>query len=192
MGGIGSGRRYHLNAKDTVDSSDSIDIHYLRRISALVPGTSMTLTWSKNGRERASVEGKVTEEGLNLSYRTNGERICYVVSIVYTSCHYGGTRPWLKCPKCDRRVGKIHLNGIMFLCRHCYNLAYESQQTNNVNRSLRKAKLMRKRIGGSLSIFEPIPLKPKGMHRKTYWRIREEIEIAELKMWEGLAELVHF
>jgi hypothetical protein len=192
MGGVGSGRKYYHDAKDTVDSCNSIDIHCLKKNRALVPGHSLTLTWSKNGRKQASIGGKVTEEGLNLFYRINGESIRYVVPIVHTSCHYGGTRPWLKCPKCDRRVSKIHLNGTMFLCRYCYNLAYESQRTNNVIRSLRKAKMIRMRLGGSMSIFESMPWKPKGMHMKTYWRIRQEIEITELKMWEGLAKLVRF
>lgn len=89
-------------------------------------------------------------------------------------------------------MGKIHLNGTMFLCRNCYNLAYESQRTIDVIRSLRKAKIMRQRMGGSLSIFEPIPLRPKGMHRNSYLRKCKDIEMAELKMWEEFAKLVHF
>jgi hypothetical protein len=192
MGGVGSGRRFYPDAKDTVDSCNSIDIYYLKRNRVLAPGHSMTLTWSKNGRKRASISGKVTEEGLTLFYRMNGECIRYLVPIVHTSCHYGGTRPWLKCPKCDRRVSKIHLIGTMFLCRHCYNLAYESQRTSNVIRSLRKAKVIRQRLGGSMSIFEPIPSKPKGMHRETYWRKCKEIEVTELKMWKAFAKFVHF
>jgi hypothetical protein len=95
----------------------------------LLPGHSIILTWSKPRRKKASIGVQTTDEGLILSYKVNGENVCDQVPIVHTHCHYRGSRPWLQCPKCHRRVGKVHLNGKHFLCRHCYNLAYIENST---------------------------------------------------------------
>ena len=46
-------------------------------------------------------------------------------------------------------------------------------------RLLRKGQSIRMRLGGSPSIMELFPFKPKGMHWRTYERLRREAEEAE-------------
>jgi hypothetical protein len=62
--------------------------------------------------------------------------------------------------------------GELFACRHCYGLAYESQQEPMHQRGLGKAQKIRMQMGGSQNMFEPFPDKPKGMHWRTYDRGR--------------------
>lgn len=188
MGGMGSGRTYHLGAKDTVFSCQSIDIHYLKKQGLLFPGCSTTLSWSMNGRRTGSIGCRATEDGLILNYTCDGQSIRLTVPIVYSSCNYGGRRPWLQCPRCSFRVGKLMGVGRTFVCRHCGDLAYKSQRESERDRLLDRAQTLRKRLGGTANTFEPIPWKPKGMHWKTYWRLRRQIEEYEARMWGAAAK----
>jgi hypothetical protein len=52
----------------------------------------------------------------------------------------------------------------------CYRLAYASQQESAHLRGLWKAQKIRMRLGGSASMLDHFPEKPKGMHWLTYER----------------------
>ncbi len=82
----------------------------------------------------------------------------------------------------------LHAAGKYFLCRHCYDLSYQSQRDNNTYRSLHRAQKIRKQLGGSASMMEPFPEKPKGMHWKTYerlWWKHHEAEMEQLIEMRG-------
>jgi hypothetical protein len=67
-----------------------------------------------------------------------------------------------------------------FRCRHCYDLVYESQRENGPTRLISKAQKIRQRLGGSASLMEPFPPKPKGMHWQTYERLWWHAQEAEV------------
>jgi hypothetical protein len=94
-----------------------------------------------------------------------------------------GERPWFICPgaECGRRVAVLYGPGRYFLCRHCYDLVYQSQRENKIYRSLHRAQNIRKRLGGSANMMEPFPEKPKGMHWQTYERLWWEHHDAEME-----------
>lgn len=61
------------------------------------------------------------------------ENMKYKISLVATPCNYGGFRYWFVCPLskngqyCGRRVGSLFQIGKYFGCRHCGEIAYQSQ-----------------------------------------------------------------
>ena len=81
-----------------------------------------------------------------------------------------------------RRVAILYGPGRYFLCRHCYDLSYQSQRDNVMYRALHKAQSIRERLGGSANMTEPFPEKPKGMHCRTYERLwREHYEAGRFR-----------
>ena len=56
------------------------------------------------------------------------------IPIAWTTCRFGGERPWFVCPVtaegmyCGRSVNNLYGAGRLFACRHCYQLAYASQR----------------------------------------------------------------
>lgn len=75
----------------------------------------------------------------------------------------------------------------MFASRQAFDLAYRSQNETPGDRLLSKAQETRRRFGGSGSLMEPFPAKPKGMHWTTYWRLREQSEQAASMAVAGMA-----
>ncbi len=98
-----------------------------------------------------------------------------------------GQRPWFICPGagCGRRIAVLCRPGKYFLCRHCYDLRYESQREDKTYRALRRAQKVRQCLGGSANMTEPFPEKPKGMHWRTYERLWQEHHEAEMEQLIG-------
>jgi len=67
------------------------------------------------------------------------------------------------CPGagCDQRVAVLYGPGRYFLCRHCYDLVYESQREDKTHRALRRVQKIRERLRGNMSMAEPFPEKSK-------------------------------
>ena len=111
------------------------------------------------------------------------EDVEQAISFDRTPCNYGGFRTWFLCSRCWQRVAVLYGAGKYFLCCHCYNLTYASQQESKEDRLMRKAKKIRERLGASNDLMEPILFKPKNMHQKTFDRLREEAEQAKNLGW---------
>jgi len=199
VGGVGSGNWYRFDKKTTTNECHSVDVRYLHRKGLLKPGIWFSLRWSRAGSETGSIRGVVGDkqpEQMILLYRHRRgldgewEDVRKPVELAWTECNFGGERPWFVCPGtgCGRRVAVLYGPGRYFLCRHCYDLVYESQRENAMYRALHKAQAIRERLGGSANMMEPFPEKPKGMHHETYWRLREEHDEAEIAQLVGMRE----
>ena len=92
-------------------------------------------------------------------------------------------------PRCGRRVTRLYGAGRYFLCRHCHHLAHASQSERASDRSLRRASKIRERLGGDPGMAAEFPLKPKGMWRRTYERLREQAYAAETRADEAFLAL---
>ena len=90
------------------------------------------------------------------------------VQIAWTACPFGGKRPWLMCPQCQHRIGRVFIINQEFLCRRCGQLSYQSEYEPHWARPLLRAQRIRERWGGLES-------RPKGMHRQRYDRIRAKV-----------------
>jgi hypothetical protein len=201
MGGEGSGNWYRSDKKTTTGECQRVDVRYLHREDLLKPGRWFSLRWSRANRETGSIRGVVIgdekPEKVILTYRHRSgpsgewEDVREPVELAWTACNFGGERPWFICPGagCGRGVALLYGPRRYFLCRHCYELVYESQREDKMYRALRRAQKIRKHLGGSANMMEPFPEKPKGMHLETYmsmfWECHEaEMEqLAEMREW---------
>ena len=91
---------------------------------------------------------------------------------------------------CYRWVTKLYGAGVYFLCRHCYQLAYACQREDRYVRASRRADNIRMRLGGDPGTALPFPERPKGMHHRTYERLRSEVMKSETLVDGRLAVLL--
>lgn len=115
-------------------------------------------------------------DALVLSYQSRDSHgpwqpVRQAITLAYTPCHYGGSKPWFLCPQCGRRVAVLVLGGQFFLCRHCYHLPYASQCETPLDRGYRKVRKIHEKVGANLNLTAPIRNKPKGMHWRTFERL---------------------
>ncbi len=183
MGGTGSGNYFFWGAKSTTESQHQIDIRWMKKQRYLYPGTTGTLSWSCRGEESGSIGYRVETNRLVLNYRNrpNGgewEDIEQLIYFDWTPCNYGGRRQWFRCPRCGRRIAVLY-GGKYFFCRDCHDLSYSSQQESRPWRLMRKSRKIREQLGGSADLSGPFPEKPKNMHWKTYYKLRDEAERAD-------------
>ena len=129
--------------KETVERCLNIDILDLQRgdLLKIAAGVPSEIQWATHGKVHSSVGYELEKRGdfpvsMRLQYKTSGDqKNCdYWVSITSTHCNYGGVRLWFLCPgwkngvSCGRRCRKLYLRGIVFACRQCHDLTYESTQ----------------------------------------------------------------
>ncbi len=180
MGGMGSGRHWYYGAKDTTSDYRSIDVRRWHRDGLLTPHQSFGRRWSRDGETLASIRVRTESDRVILTYRHRSggddwKDESYPVRLDWTVCTYGGSRPWFLCPAtgCGRRVAKLYLGGSgVFACRHCYRLAYDCQRETDDDRAVRRAETIRLRLGWEPGIVNFPGGRPKGMHRRTFERLK--------------------
>lgn len=180
MHNTGSGSWYRWDRKTTVEEVHRVDIRFLRKHGLLGRvGLSGNLQWSRGGRPTGSISYRVDHAALVLRYRHRTSDGAFHdveenVPLDRTPCNFGGERLWFLCPRCSRRVAVLYAAGKRFLCRHCHDLSYGSQSEIYSDRMMRKARKIRRRLGASENLWDPILEKPKGMHWRTFDRLVED------------------
>ena len=166
--------------KQTTCETRCLDIRDLKRERVLSATYPMRISWSERGKTTVSV---------NLQCHENQHlRLCQVevsngesgiseqrIPIAWTPCNYGNQRPWFCCPAatCGKRAAILYLDAEseLFLCRHCCNLAYETQRETEQERLYRKRTKYARKLG-RLRTSPHIPhFKPRYMHQKTWDRL---------------------
>ncbi|MFC1787732.1 hypothetical protein ACFLZY_00750 [Patescibacteria group bacterium] len=129
-------------SKRTCEETKKLPIAFLKKEGYLGDYfRSGHVFWNSNGEPRGDVSLAVDEDTCFLRTRYtstdwegNSESLDYKIHLVTTPCFFGGHRYWFICPlvkngaSCKRRVGILYLVGKYFGCRHCHELAYNSQQ----------------------------------------------------------------
>ncbi len=186
----------------TCEGCQSIDVRRWHREQRLHPGQYFSSSWTRGGEPCGRINVRTEADAVVLLYRTrtHGQAewkdVEQRVPITWTACHLGGRRPWFICSVysngryCGRRVAVLYAGGQLFACRRCYRLAYESQREGLNNRGLGRAQKIRMRLGGSANMLAPFPDKPKGMHRRTYCKLRQAHNVAEGKTMMGLTRFL--
>jgi len=178
MGGPGSGSWSRWGRQTTIEETKRLDI----RCMSIKPGYAGSYSWSAGGEPAGSIGYRVEADSLVLDYRVkiNGEweSIEEPIWLDRTACNYGGARPWMLCPCCGRRVAVLALHGSRFVCRHCHKRPYGSQQEGRLDRLYRKARKIRRKLGATGNLTEPVWRKPKGMHWRTFERLMQKEQAA--------------
>lgn len=137
--------------------------------------------WTENetGATRASISIAATPHRLTLTYTASGAFVSEPVDITRTPCHYGGQRPWFRCPCCRARVAVLYLKAGRFRCRKCQRLRYVTQGMDTCARTWRKQSKLEAKL-------DTHGRKPKGMHWRTYERISQGIMQCEMARDDAL------
>jgi hypothetical protein len=188
--------------RTTCENCKSIDVRRWHREGRLHAGQWFSCSWTRGDEPFGSISVQTEYNAVILSFRPRGwgeidwKPVVQRIPIEWTECHLGGRRAWFRCTVysggqyCGRRVAKLYAGGELFACRHCYGLAYESQREPIHQRGLGKAQKIRMQLGGSQNMFEPFPDKPKGMHWRTYDRLRRAHNVADARSMMGMMRLV--
>jgi hypothetical protein len=169
------------NKKNTVEDHHGLDVRYLHREGILTFGFH-SISWSRGERKTGSIGYWGGEDSITLDYRhckagsDNWEDVKQTVSLSWTSCNFGGRRPWFICDNCGRRVAVLYGAGKYFACRHCYDLTYRSCQESDsrFSRFLRSDKALRgfEAFGG----IENMPLWAAKGFVNRMWKEEERLE----------------
>jgi hypothetical protein len=104
------------------------------------------------------------------------------IRVSWTRCHFGGARPWLHCT-CGLRVARLFKGLGGYYCRQCFdNPRYACQAKSTQGRLHFEACKLRLLLGGIASLMTAFPERPRGMHRKTYARLRQRAEQLEARI----------
>lgn len=181
MGGIGSGNFWRWASRDTCESYTRIELPYLRKRGMLRPGYFGSLSWKRGGEPSGNIRFQMHESSMEVRYRyrktgqAEWQAVREHIPFAFTPQHLGGQRRWFVCLSCRRRCTVLY-GGTHYRCRKCWNLAYQSQHEEPHDRALSQAQKLRQRLGGSPFTDEPFPEKPKGMHWRTYEKLKAKGE----------------
>lgn len=188
MGGFGSGRR---GSRRKAENCLGLDVNQLGRLGCLNVGYDGGCDWSRHGQKTGEVgirsDGLAIVLSFNVERRLDGRSLDIEQRVPFDQvpCTKGGNRTYFLCTghphgqPCGRRVGKLFLARRYFLCRHCQRIAYTSQSEPQQERLYRKGNKLRGGMGGALGLFSPVPMRPKGMHHRTYDRRINELRQVE-------------
>ena len=135
-----------------------------------------------------AVTVRAATASLNLSYQLvigEGSAVAVdeVVNLRSTKTSLAGIRRWFECPGCHRRSRILY--GPRFRCRLCHGLSCESHFESRAQRANRRARKIRRRLGGSDCLMEEFPPRPRGMHWATYRRLEASAAAAD-ERWEAV------
>lgn len=171
-----------MQKRDCTDEYHRLDVRQLKRRGCLRSGWSGVWQWSRGGERVAWICVDSADDHITLRYKTRDrggewQDRNYSVVVEWEPCHFGGNRAWFRCPACNRRAAILYGAGV-FACRHCLNLAYESQREAPHYRALHKAQGIHQKLGGTGITDDPV-FKPKGMHWRTFSRQMARLREAE-------------
>ena len=184
MGGIGSGG-HNSKGRLVAEAAIRLDIRELRQNRCLAPGRHGSIWWSRRDGSRSSIAFETELHAINLAYTLTDRRTGQVhsiserVDLERLPCRFGGRRAYFLCPGCPRNVEVLFLRGGRFRCRACARVGYASQNEGPMDRARRRARKIRHRLGAAPSWVDPIPIKPKRMWLRTYYRLTDRLTAAE-------------
>lgn len=148
MGGIGSGRYCHWSKATALESTQRIDIRYMRRTGLLRAGNGGTLSWNRCGEPAGRIGYTCWQDRIVFNYNYSDEPVNQTVYFERTPCRFGGERIWFRCPHCQRRCEVLSIAGKYPACRKCYRLPYQSQCEDRLGRLMRRQEKLEAMLWG--------------------------------------------
>ena len=176
----GRGRWHRWAAKSTTADYLRLDAHQIGRMG-LDWYHRFTWRWSWStwvgGEHTATITITVEPPlAVTLDYQKGGEPMQQTVTLRRTPTHNGGHRLDWHCPRCGRPVR--YLYGAPFVCRHCHDLAYPSQQASHQQAGSFAVKRRLAAIRRKLKMkpdAESLPTeRPLGVRWRTWLRLSDE------------------
>jgi hypothetical protein len=175
MGGRGSGGRNSKRKLRDVQCA-RLDVHELARDGKLTLGKRGTLF----GTVGFEVAGGPDAQRFVLEFpvrSASGERLDPVRQVIcccWRKAHYGGRYLMFLCSECDRSARVLYARYFydriwFFACRTCAGITYQSTMGHRWDRSARRIEKLRARLRWRAN--GTVPIKPRGMHERTYQRI---------------------
>jgi len=174
MGGRGSGGHNSKGKLRDVQCA-RLDVHELARDGRLKPG-NRGLLFGTIGFE---VAGGADASLLVLEFprrSASGEPldpIRQVIVCYWLKAHFGGQYLMFLCSECHRPARVLYARYTaqyhhiwFFSCRKCASITYQSTMGHRWDRSARRVEKLRARLQWGAA--DTVPVKPKGMHEKTY------------------------
>jgi hypothetical protein len=162
----------------TVEGSRSLSVMKLARAGFLSGRQLGSWQWTNREATTATIQIVGERTSVTLHYRIRaGEgddewhSIQQRVPIRWTSCRFGGERPWFVCDVhsnrvyCGRQVAKLYRAGRVFACRHCYRLGYAVQRGGPMDRAHHRLRRLHRKLGadyhGPDGVPPPKPAEPE-------------------------------
>jgi hypothetical protein len=177
MGGRGSGGHNSKGKLRDVQCA-RLDVHELAREGKLTLGNRGTLF----GTIGFEVIGGPDAQQLVLDFSrrsVSGERLPPVHQVIccyWRKAHYGGRYLMFLCSECGRSARVLYARYTsashhiwFFICRECAGITYQSTMGHRWDRSARRIEKLRLRL--QWGAYDTVPIKPRGMHERTYQRI---------------------
>jgi hypothetical protein len=175
MGGRGSGGHNSKGKLRDVQCA-RLDVHELARDGKLTLGKRGTLF----GSVGFEVMGGPDAQQLVLDFprrSVSGERLPsakQVICCYWRKAHYGGRYLMFLCPECSHPARVLYARYFydricFFNCRQCAGITYQSTMGHRWDRAARRIEKLRARLQWRAN--DTVPIKPRGMHERTYQRI---------------------
>lgn len=184
MGGLGSGNWFRWDKRNYLDHHIAVDVRRWQREGLLQPGRWFSWSWSYIDERRDTVGVRVEPSQVVLMFRQRDQgedwrEVEEPIALTHTPCTYGGQRVWFVCPSCQHRAALLRCQRPYFVCRRCCRLPYQSQNETQADRAISRARMLRRRLGADASLRNPVLIKPKGMHWKTFDQLQYRLEESE-------------
>jgi hypothetical protein len=167
-------RHRHSEPRPTIELMPAININELRRVIPRYHGQVYDPDISLKYPDLAYLRLSVST--LEIMGR-NGHVQRFRIEWIRTG--FGRHRPLLVCSSCAGGAIRLFGHYGSYACRFCHRAQYLSQKQKAASRKRLTAAKLRLKLGGWPDTREPIPSKPKWTRRRTYQRIRKEIEALE-------------
>lgn len=132
-----------------------------------------TVEWNCGGKKSGSLGILIRGYILELIYNHNGADVRQAITLEAQPCYFGGRRFYFQCPHCGDRCSQLMFGQYRFACRKCNQGQYRSQCDDACGRSWGRTRAIQEKLGYKGDNGHLCPQKPKGMHYKTFEKLRQ-------------------